>query len=235
MTNDLSYRDQGRGPSAEAAFCASIAHEINQPLAAIVADASACRRWLAASPPNRERIEIIVERILECAVSASQAVHGLRMLYTVRDTPLALAQLNDVVREVCAQVAPELAGIEFALRLDPGLPMIALDRAQIRQVLVNLVRNGAEAMETSRGRRRIELCSRLGKDEIQVEVCDWGSGVVDPERIFAPLFSTKANGMGMGLAICRQIVEAHGGRLWTAPGEPVGTRMIFVLPIGGMP
>ena len=240
MRNEPSYCDTSRPGSAaaalhvgrEAALCASIVHEINQPLAAIVANASACRRWLAASPPNHERVEVIVERILENAVSVSEIIAGLRALFTQREAARAPAQINDIIREACALVArePEAGEVEIALKLDPTLSMLALDRVQIRQLLINLIHNGIEAMKTSQSPCRLEVLSCRHRGGVRVEVCDQGRGVVDAGRMFDTLFSTKKDGMGMGLAICRQIVEAHGGRLWMEPGRPQGTRMIFTIP-----
>lgn len=221
----------GRSP----ALCASIAHEIRQPLTAIIANASACRRWLAASPPNHERAEIAAERILEDALWASETIGGLLALFTQRNGVRAPVQINDVVREACALVLHEgnAGKVEISLTLDPTLPALTVDRVQIRQLLINLIHNGIEAMETSPGPRRLEVLSRRHAGGVQVEVCDGGTGVLDAERIFDALFSTKEHGMGIGLALCRQIVEAHGGHLWPEPGQARGTRMIFTLPDRG--
>jgi len=220
----------------EPAFCASLAHELRQPLAAIVANASACRHWLTASPPNYERAAATLARILEDAESASETIGGLLALFAQHNTIRAPAQVNDIIREVCATVAhqAEAERVEISLRLDQELPVLTLNRAQIRQLLINLIRNGIEAMERSPGRRRLEVISRRNQDGAQIEVCDWGEGVVDPERIFDPHFSTKENGMGIGLALCRRIMEAHRGRLWLEPGRARGTRMIFALPGAGI-
>lgn len=216
----------------EPAFCASMAHELRQPLAAIIASASACRHWLAASPPNHERAAATLARILEDAESASETIGGLLALFTHRNAIHAPAQINDIIREACASVAHERKEKQVAitLRLDQELPVLALDRVQIRQLLINLIRNGIEAMDRSPGRHPLEVISHHSANGTRVEVCDWGEGVADPERIFDPHFSTKANGMGIGLALCRRIIEAHGGRLWMEPGRARGTRVIFTLP-----
>jgi signal transduction histidine kinase len=112
-----------------------------------------------------------------------------------------------------------------------GLPPVALDRVQLQQVLVNLIRNGMDAMDALKVDKvlTIEVC-RVG-DMVQVEVRDRGAGIESPEKIFEPFFSTKEHGMGMGLAICRSIVESHGGRLWAETNEPQGARFIFALPL----
>lgn len=240
MGKELNFCDTGDWePTAaafpgagEAAFCASIAHEISQPLAAIVANASACRRWLAASPPNHRRAEVLVEQIVEDAVSASEIISGLRVLFAQRDAVRAPAHINEVIQEACAFVVHEAEArpVEIALQLGSALPVLALDRIQIRQLLVNLLHNGIEAMEETQGRFRLDVFARRHQGGILVEVCDRGSGVVDATRIFDTFFTTKEKGMGIGLAICRQIVETHGGHLWAEPGRPQGTRMIFTLP-----
>lgn len=117
--------------------------------------------------------------------------------------------------------------------LEPDLPLVALDRVQIQQVFVNLIRNGVEAMDAVAGSARaIKIRSyRDGPDAIRVEVRDDGTGFKDPQRVFEPFFTTKAHGMGMGLAICRSIIESHGGRLWTANNEPRGATVAFTLPL----
>lgn len=214
------------------ALCASIAHELRQPLAAIIANANACRHWLAASPPNQERVQVTIERILEDAVSASETIAGLLALFAPGNAIHAPVQINDIIREACALVVDEdkATGLEIALKLDPMLPVLALDRIQIRQLLINLIRNGIEAMDTSPGRRPLEVFSHCHRSGARIEVSDRGNGVPDAKRMFDALFSTKKNGMGIGLALCRQIIEAHGGRLWAEAGQMQGTRMIFTLP-----
>lgn len=240
MRNEPSYRDTGRcrlpavasHVARSPALCASIAHEMRQPLAAIIANANACRHWLGASPPNQERVQVTIERILEDAVSASETIAGLLALFAPGNAIHAPVQINDIIREACALVVDEdeATRVEIALELDPMLPVLALDRIQIRQLLINLIRNGIEAMETSPGRRRLEVFSHCHRSGARIEVSDRGNGVPDTKRMFDALFSTKKNGMGIGLALCRQIIEAHGGRLWAEPGQVQGTRMIFTLP-----
>jgi PAS domain S-box-containing protein len=218
-----------------AELSASIAHEVNQPLAAIVANSHACHRWLSADPPNLERAKITAERITRDANSAADVVSRIRALF--RRTPHARSpeDVNRLIGEVCRLMADDIAvrGIRIKTALEPDLPPVALDRIQVQQVFVNLIRNGIEAMDAvSDGARALQIRSRRdGPDAIRVEVRDAGTGFKDPERVFEPFFTTKQDGMGMGLPICRSIIESHGGRLWTANSEPRGATVAFTLPL----
>jgi C4-dicarboxylate-specific signal transduction histidine kinase len=219
-----------------AELSASIAHEVNQPLAAIVANSHACHRWLSAEPPNLERAKITAERITRDANAAADVVSRIRALF--RRTPHARSpeDVNRLIDEVCRLLAGEIAvkGIRIKTALEPDLPPVALDRVQVQQVLVNLIRNGIEAMDAvADGGRALQIRSRRdGSDAIRIEVRDAGTGFKDPERVFEPFFTTKQDGMGMGLPICRSIIESHGGRLWTADNEPRGATVAFTLPLG---
>ena len=216
-----------------AELSASIAHEVNQPLAAIVANSSACRRWLSADPPNIERAKITAERITNDANSASEIISRVRALF--RRAPLArsLENVNRLIGEVCRMMADELARKDVRVKtdLDPNLPPAALDRVQVQQVLVNLIRNGVEAMDgVFDGVRGLDVRScRDGPDAIRVEIRDTGTGFEDAERAFEPFFTTKQSGMGLGLAISRSIIESHGGRLWTANSAARGATVAFTL------
>jgi len=218
-----------------AELSASIAHEINQPLAAIVANSQACQRWLSAEPPNVERAKITAERITRNAHSAADVINRIRALF--RRTPQARSSedLNRVIGEVCLLMADEISAkdIHVETTLEPDLPSVALDRVQVLQVFVSLMRNGMEAMDAMVGGARslqIQSC-RDGLDAIRVEIRDAGTGFGDTERVFEPFFTTKPHGTGMGLVICRSIIEAHGGRLWTANNEPCGATVAFTLPL----
>lgn len=218
-----------------AELSASIAHEVNQPLAAIVANSHACHRWLSADPPNIDRAKITAERITRDANSAADVVGRIRALF--RQTPHARLpeDANRLISEVCRFMADETAArrVRIKTNLELGLPSAALDRVQVQQVLVNLIRNGVDAMDTVvGGARELEIQSaRHGSDAIRIEVRDEGTGFEDVERVFEPFFTTKQHGMGMGLAICRSIVESHGGRLWTANNETRGATVAFTLPL----
>jgi PAS domain S-box-containing protein len=216
-----------------AELSASIAHEVNQPLAAIVANSNACQRWLMADPPNLERAQKTVERIIRDANSAADVVSRIRALFKQSKGARTNTALSSVIAEAHDLMAEEAARrrIRVDVAVESTLPLIALDRVQLQQVLVNLIRNGMDAMDTAAGARvlGVRVC-RTG-DVVQIEVSDRGEGIKFPDRIFDPFFSTKEHGMGMGLAICRSIVESHGGRLWSEANQPQGARFIFTLPI----
>jgi len=217
-----------------AELSASVAHEVNQPLAAIMANAQACRRWLVADPPNIERAQAIVERIARSAQSAADIVSHIRALFSRTAgtrTPSALAALMDEIRELLGE---ELARCEVPLdiRVAPDLPPVAIDPVQIQQVLVNILRNAMEAMaDMEANRRLIAVQAAADQEGVRIEIIDTGPGLAEPDRIFEAFFTTKARGMGMGLAICRSIIEAHGGRLRAENCHPVGARFSFTLPI----
>jgi PAS domain S-box-containing protein len=217
-----------------AELSASIAHEVNQPLAAVVTNSHACQRWLAAEPPNLQRARLTTERIIRDANAAADVVSRVRALFKQTGSTRGPVDLNQVVSEACRLMVDEVIArkIEVETSLAPDLPPALADRVQVQQVLVNLIRNGVEAMDSSPDRpRSLTICSRRdGADKVLVEVRDRGSGVEDTDKIFDPFFTTKAHGMGMGLAICRSIVEAHEGRLWAVKGDPTGTSFLFTLP-----
>ena len=121
--------------------------------------------------------------------------------------------------------------VRMEIDVESDLPLVALDRVQIQQVLINLIRNGIEAMESTAGDRVLRAARAPDADAIQTEVSDRGPGIEFPDRIFEPFFTTKQHGMGMGLAICRSIIESHGGRLWAEKNEPRGATFIFTLPV----
>jgi signal transduction histidine kinase len=217
-----------------AELSAAVAHEVNQPLAAVVANASACLRWLSDVPPNLERARLTAERIVRDANSASEVVDRVRALFkhsTVASVPLNLNEVIDEVRQLMLdEVSRSNVSVETDLERD--LPQIWADRVQMQQVMVNLVRNGIEAMgATIHVPKLLSIRSRSEGAYVRVEVCDRGSGVQDSEKAFKPFFTTKKTGMGMGLAICRSIVEAHRGRLWATQNEGWGATFCFTLPV----
>lgn len=215
-----------------AELSASIAHEVNQPLAAIVANSHACQRWLTADPPNIERAHRTVGRVIRDANGAADVVSRIRALFRQSIDKRDLTAVDDVIGEVYDLVAEEAARrrIRMIIDLEKGISSVPLDRVQIQQVLSNLIRNGMEAMEGVRGDKMIRVAARPVEQGLQIEVNDNGPGIQDPAQIFQPFFTTKNSGMGMGLAICRSIVESHGGRLWAENNEPHGARVIFTLP-----
>jgi len=218
-------------------LAASIAHEINQPLAAVIANAEACSSWLDRSPPDLEAARRSVEWIVDDVNRASEVIRRLRALAKKTDIEKTPLNINDVAREVVALVRRELLSHKVLLKLElaPDLPGIIGDRVQLQQVIINLVINAVEAMESVSDRPR-ELTIRSGRhdtDWVFLAVADSGIGITDAdaERMFTPFFTTKSSGMGMGLSICRSIMEAHGGRLWATKASPHGTTFQFTLPV----
>ncbi|TKB99758.1 MAG: PAS domain S-box protein [Mesorhizobium sp.] len=218
-----------------AELSASIAHEVNQPLAAIVANSDACRRWLSAEPPNLERAKITAERITRDANSAADVINRIRALFKRSNEKRSEAALESVVIEARNLMAEEASrrNVRLDVDIDGELPLLTLDRVQIQQVLVNLMRNGMEAMETVFDEKVLSVRARRIADVIETEISDRGLGFTIFERMFEPFQTTKAQGMGMGLAISRSIVESHGGRLWARKNEPQGATFIFTLPVEG--
>jgi PAS domain S-box-containing protein len=215
---------------------ASIAHEINQPLAAVVANAEACLGWLNRGTPNLDAARRSVEWIIDDSNRASEVIRRVRALARKTSIEKLPLDLNDVVREAMALVQRELAshGVSLRMELASDLPPIFGDRVQLQQVMINLVMNGIEAMQQVADRRR-ELKIRSGQDgtgQVFLSVTDCGVGITpeEAERMFAPFFTTKQGGMGMGLSICRSIVEAHEGRLSASRNEGAGATFRFTLP-----
>jgi len=220
-----------------AELSASIAHEVNQPLAAIVANSDACRRWLSAEPPNLERAKITAERITRDANSAADVVSRIRALFKHSIEARSVATLESVIAEARNLMAEEASrhNVRLDVDIESGLPRLALDRVQIQQVLVNLMRNGMEAMDSVAGDKVLALHVRRIADFIQTEISDRGMGLTISDRMFEPFHTTKEQGMGMGLAISRSIVESHGGRMWAEKNEPQGATFIFTLPVEEIP
>jgi PAS domain S-box-containing protein len=214
----------------------SIAHEVNQPLAAVVANAEASLRWLDRETPDLDAARRSVEWIIDDGNRAGEVIRRVRALANKTSIEKLPLDINDVIRETIALVQRELISHQVSLRteLAPTLPMILGDRVQLQQVIINLVMNGMEAMQSVTDRPR-ELMIRSRQDDPQqvlVSVTDCGLGI-SPEnaaRLFNAFFTTKSDGMGMGLSICRSIVEAHGGRLWARANVPHGAMFQFTLP-----
>jgi PAS domain S-box-containing protein len=216
---------------------ASIAHEVNQPLAAVIANAEACLRWLDRETPDLAAARRSAEWVINDGIRASDVVRRVRALAHKTDVEKVPLDVNDIVGEVIALVQRELASHLVSLRteLAPALPKILGDRVQLQQVIINLVMNGIEAMQPVIDRPR-ELVIRSRQEEMQrvlLSVTDCGVGISaeNANRLFNAFFTTKSSGLGMGLSICRSIVEAHGGRLSASGDEGRGATFEFVLPV----
>ncbi|MGX5850050.1 PAS domain-containing sensor histidine kinase [Mesorhizobium sp. PL10] len=213
----------------------SIAHELNQPLQAVVANAGAFQRWLNADPPNFNHASRVAQKIIRNADAAAQVISRIRALFSKTEGEPHAIDLNAVIHEVCDLLGDRLASssVKLDLQLDPRLPATAADHVQMEQVVLNLVRNGIESMQdVSINARSLRIVSRRQDDgTVEVEVRDRGRGLSDLERIFDAFYTTKPDGMGMGLAICRSIVEAHCGRLWAENLETGGASVTFSLPV----
>jgi PAS domain S-box-containing protein len=218
---------------------ASIAHEVNQPLGAIVTNGEACLRLLARESPDLPKSREVVERMIRNGMRASDVITRIRALLQKRDAEKALLNVNEIIHEVTALTSTELSKSEIHVQtvLAADLPPVLGDRVQLQQVILNLILNAKEAM-SGVGWQPRELCitSRTSASgEAVVAVRDSGSGL-DPrdcDRIFDAFFTTKAAGLGLGLSISHRIIEAHGGRLWAAPNEDQGATIQFALPASG--
>jgi C4-dicarboxylate-specific signal transduction histidine kinase len=216
---------------------ASITHEVNQPVAAVVANAAAGLGWLEAEPPNLDGVRATLDSIIEDAQRAGDIMHRIRAL--AKKAPLRMARfdVNDAVLDVIAVTRSELVrhGVSLQTQLATGLPLIEGDRIQLQQVILNLILNAVEAMSgIDNGARELRISTgREGPIAVLVTVRDSGPGL-DPQsvdRLFEAFYTTKPGGLGMGLAICRSIIQAHGGRLWAIANEPRGAVFQFTLPL----
>ncbi|UWU68164.1 PAS domain S-box protein [Bradyrhizobium sp. NC92] len=215
----------------------SIAHEVNQPLAAIISNADACLGWLGREAPDLSEAGRSVEWIIEDAIRASEVIRRVRALAKKSEIEMVPLDINEVVKEAIALVTRELANHQVTLRteLTPAVPPILGDRVQLQQVIINLVMNGIEAMQPVKDRVRelvIESCmDDMGR--VQIAVTDCGIGIADDDidRVLDPFFTTKSSGLGMGLSICRSILEAHGARLSIVRKQEPGATFQFALPL----
>jgi PAS domain S-box-containing protein len=214
---------------------ASIAHEVNQPITAAVTYALAARRWLSAEPPNFHEVDDALSLIVKEGNRAGEVVGRIRALVKKAPARKDAVAINDAILEVIALTRTEAANNSVSVRtqLAEGLPRVQGDRVQLQQVLVNLILNAIEAMrDVGEEQRELLISSRNEPDGVSVEVRDSGPGFAPAalERAFEAFYTTKPEGMGMGLPICRSIIEAHGGRLWAIPCEPRGALFQFTIP-----
>jgi C4-dicarboxylate-specific signal transduction histidine kinase len=215
---------------------ASIAHELKQPLAGAVANSDACLSWLSSQPPNLDEARAAADRVIEAATRASDLIRRIQGLFKKAAPERIRVNINEVIEETLGLIRSEVLRNNVSLQTELGsqLPLVLGDRVQLQQVVLNLVKNGIEAMSGVQD-RALQLRIRSAKhdpNQVVVAVADSGAGI-DPQvigRIFEPFYTTKPEGTGMGLAISRSIVEAHGGRLWAEPNTPRGATFQCTLP-----
>ncbi len=220
------------------AMAASIAHEINQPLQAISANSSAAQRWLSRERPDLDEARKALKSITQDVHRAGEVIASIRAMLKQDSREKERIAANDLIRDILKLVHSEVRKHQIVLRIDmpKDLPQIVVDRTQVQQVFINLIMNAIDAMKSvSDHKRLLILRSNLnGPGNVTIAVEDSGAGI-DPEnleRIFDPFFTTKSEGMGLGLSICRSIVEAHGGRLWASRGTTHGSVFHVELPSG---
>jgi len=215
---------------------ASIAHELNQPLAGAVANSDACVAWLSSRPPNLDEARAAAARTIEAATRATDIVRRIRVPFKKAAPEKVRVNINEVIEETLALIRSEASRNNVSLQTELGsqLPLVLGDRVQLQQVMLNLMINGIEAMSGVDDRtRQLQIRSAThDPNQVLVAVADSGAGI-DPQvigRIFEPFYTTKPQGIGMGLAISRSIIEAHGGRLWPEPNLPHGATFQCTLP-----
>jgi C4-dicarboxylate-specific signal transduction histidine kinase len=215
---------------------ASIAHEVNQPLAAVVANGDACVAWLSHSTPNLSEARAAAERMIQGATRASEVIVRIRSLINKATPERTPVEMNKTIEETVALANGQALanGVSIVFDLSPDLPAVRADRIQLQQVILNLVMNGIEAMTsvTDRPRQLLIRSQREKAGEVRVSIEDTGIGVSADAmgRLFEPFYTTRPQGMGMGLPISRSIIEAHGGRLWAESALSQGSVFQFTLP-----
>jgi PAS domain S-box-containing protein len=217
-------------------FTASLAHEVNQPIAAAVTNAKTCLRWLARDHPDVEEAREAATRIVKDGTRAAEIVSRVRLLFKKGAGQRELVQVNEVIREMIVLLGDEASRHSISVRteLAEDLPHVIGDRVQLQQVLMNLIVNGIDAMHDVDGPRELIINSQPAENnELLLSVSDTGVGLPrhQADQIFNAFFTTKTHGTGMGLRISRSIIESHGGRLWAADNSPRGASFCFTLPI----
>ena len=217
------------------ALSGSLAHELNQPLAIILSNAQAAEELLDQEPPDLAEVKSILSDIVAADRRAGKIIERLRAMLKRGQVPLQPLQLNQVIEEVLGLTRSDLLGrgVTVVRELDPGLPLIAGDRVQLQQLILNLILNGADAMAANApGSRWLHLRTTLLEGRVLASVRDEGCGLpADAELPFQPFYTTKAQGLGLGLSICRSIANAHSGKLWAAPHAERGAVFLFELPV----
>ncbi len=216
---------------------ASLAHEVNQPIAAAVTDANTCLRWLNRDHPNVEEARDAASRTVKDATRAAEIISRTRLLFKKSTPQWELVDVNEIIRDMVALMRGEIKRHSISVRseLAEDTPQITGDRVQLQQVLMNLMVNAIDAMKDANGTRELAIKSqRTDNEQFMVSISDTGVGLPpeQADKIFDAFFTTKPHGTGMGLRISRSIVESHGGRLWAADNSPRGARFHLTLPMG---
>jgi C4-dicarboxylate-specific signal transduction histidine kinase len=215
---------------------ASIAHEVNHPIAATVLNAQSALRWLGRQPSDLKKVQEALTRIIDDGIRGGELLERIRSLLKKAPLRKERVEINGAIRDVVALTRGETVkhGISVRMRLADGLPLILADRVQLQQVMLNLIINAVEAMSgASEGKRELLISTeKTRSDAVLVAVRDSGPGLAPAavERLFEPFHTTKPGGLGLGLSICRSIVEAHGGRLWASANIPGGAVFQFTVP-----
>jgi PAS domain S-box-containing protein len=221
------------------AMTASIAHEMNQPLTGVVGIASAGLRWLERTPPVIDKARECFEKIVRAGQSAADVLESVRAMFKSKKLASVPIDMNQLINEVLTLVQGAVKRHDIAVRieLDTAIMPVTGNRVQLQQVLYNLINNAIEAMESVADRTMLVKSEHENSGQVQVTIEDSGTGI-EPQhadKIFGSFFTTKADGMGMGLSICRSIIESHGGRLWASPGRSRGAVFQFALPSDASP
>ena len=217
-------------------LAASIAHEVGQPIAAMMANAGTCSAWLSTEPPNLDRARAAAERMIHAAAEAGETIQRIRKFFQKAAPEKGRLRVNDIIEEIVplAQSEAIRKGVSLRTELSPELPPVLGDRIQVQQVLLNLIVNAMEAVGDVNDRPRQLLIRSEMEDpnRVLVAVVDSGVGITAEamKRLFEPFFTTKPQGVGMGLSISRSIIEAHDGRLWATPNASYGVTFQFTLP-----
>jgi PAS domain S-box-containing protein len=215
---------------------ASIAHEVSQPNTAVVASAQAALRWLDRQPPELDQAHQALVRVVQNGIRASEVIERIRDLIKKKPPRKDRLDINGILREVVELTRAEAATncVSVQSEFSERLPTVVGDRVELQQVVVNLILNAIEAMSrtTEIPRELLIRTAKAGSEDVLVAVVDSGPGLppASLERLFEPFYTTKADGLGIGLSICRSIIEAHGGRLWASANEPRGTVFQFTVP-----
>jgi C4-dicarboxylate-specific signal transduction histidine kinase len=216
-----------------AELAASIAHELNQPLMSILANAQAAKKWLNADPPNVTNVNSSIERTIRDARAADETMRHIRALFKQESFEKKDATIPTILREVVriVQEDPKKRDVPVECHFEESLPAVSIDQIQVQQVFINLIVNAIEALEGQQLAPLVILRAATDSNGMLIQVIDNGPGVDDPDRIFDAFMTTKEKGMGIGLAVSRTIVEAHGGQLWAENNKAGGATFNVTLPL----